>query len=143
MAKTKTKSEGEAAVVAHIAKVENPKRRKEAEDLNEIFQEITGFKPRLWAGRMIGYGQYDYTYESGHSGTWLATGFAVGARQLTFYILPGYTDFAEIMQRFGKHKHGKSCIYVSHLEDVDRDALRDLVQAGLKDLNALFPVQPT
>ncbi len=138
-----TTSEDESAALAHIAAVENPKRRKEAEALDQIFRAITGFRPRLWSGRMIGYGSYDYEYSSGHSGTWLATGFAVGARQLTIYILPGYTDFTEIMARFGKHRHGKSCIYVSHLEDVNQDALRDLVQAGLKDLNALYPVQPT
>ena len=128
---------------AHIAAIADPSRKAEAERLDRIFRDVTGFAPRLWSGRMVGYGQYDYTYDSGHSGTFLATGFATAKRHLTIYILPGYTPFPEIMARLGPHRHGKSCLYITRLEQIDETALRDLIRAGLDDLATRWEVQPT
>ena len=92
---------------------------------------------------MIGYGAYDYTYDSGRSGTCLATGFAVAPRQVTIYIMPGYTPFPGIMARIGKHRMGKSCLYLTHLDDADENTLRELIRAGLDDLATRWPVRPT
>lgn len=128
---------------AHIAAIEPERRRDEARRLDAIFREVTGFSPQLWSGRMVGYGKYDYTYETGHSGTSLATGFAAAPRQLTIYILPGYTPFPEIMARLGPHRHGKSCLYLTRLERIDEGALRDLIRAGLDDLATRWKIQPT
>ena len=130
-------------VDVYIEAIEPERRRDEARRLDALFREVTGYRPKLWSGRMIGYGQYDYTYPTGHSGTSLATGFAVAARQLTIYILPGYTPFPEIMARIGKHRHGKSCLYLTRLSDADENALRDLIRAGLDDLGSRWPVAPT
>ena len=127
---------------AHIAAISDPVRRAEAPRLDAIFREVTGFAPRLWSGRMIGYGAYDYTYESGHSGTSLATGFAAAPRQITLYIMPGYAAFPEIMARLGRHRTGKACVYLARLDAVDEGALRDLIRAGLDDLATRWRVRP-
>ncbi len=129
-------------VAAYIAAIEDPRRKAEAEALDEIFREVTGFQPQLWSGRMIGYGAYDYTYDTGHSGTWLATGFAVSARQVTLYIMPGYTEFPEIMARLGTYRAGKACVYLTRLERADPEALRDLIRAGLENLGTRWPIRP-
>ncbi len=130
-------------VMAHIEAIEPDRRRDEARALDAIFQDVTRYAPKLWSGRMIGYGQYDYTYDSGHSGTSLATGFAMSARQITIYIMPGYTPFPEIMARIGKHRTGKCCLYLTRLEHADEGALRDLIRAGLDDLGSRWTVSPT
>ena len=128
--------------MAHIAGIENPGRKAEAETLDRLFRDVTGFAPQLWSGRMIGYGRYDYTYPTGHSGSSLATGFAVAPRQLTIYVLPGYTPFPDIMARLGKIRHGKSCLYIPRLDRIDETALRDLIRAGIDDLATRWPVLP-
>ncbi len=128
---------------AYIEAIADPARQSEARSLDRLFREVTGFLPRLWSGRMIGYGSYEYTYDSGHGGTSLATGFAIAPRQVTLYIMPGYAPFPEIMARIGKHKRGKSCLYLTRLADADETALRDLIRAGLDDLATRWPVRPT
>ena len=128
---------------AHIAAIADPARRAEAQRLDAIFREVTGFAPRLWSGRMIGYGAYDYTYDSGHSGTSLATGFAAAPRQITLYIMPGYAAFPEIMARLGRYRTGKACVYLARLDAVDEAALRELIRAGLDDLAARWTIRPT
>ena len=93
----------------------------------------------MWGPSLIGYGTYDYTYKSGRTGQFLATGFGPRNANLALYIVPGYTDFAPLMARQGKHKKGKACLYV-YKADVDLDVVAELVQAGLDDLGKRWPV---
>ena len=121
-----------------------PERRQdEARDLDALYRDVTGWAPRVWGRNMIGYGQYAYTYDSGRSGEFMATGWGIGARQISLYILPGYSDFPDIAARLGKHKRGKSCWYLTKLDAADPEALRDLIRAGLDDLASQWPVTPT
>ena len=120
----------------------DPAKRTEATRLDALFCETTGWSPRLW-GKMIGYGQYHYTYDSGRSGDFFATGFNIRARDISLHILPGYTDFPDIAARLGPHKRGKSCWYIPSLDRVDTDALQDLIRAGLDNLRQLWDIKPT
>lgn len=117
-------------------------RQAEAKRLLTIFAEETGFVPQNWSG-MAGYGRYDYTYDSGHSGSSFATGFAPRKAELVIYILPGYGDFSGILAELGKHRLGKSCLYLKRLDQVNEDALRRLIRAGLADLGKRWVIHPT
>lgn len=132
-----------ASVDDFIAGVLPDRRRRDAEELNRIFQEVTGWTPQMWGPSIIGYGQYHFRYDSGREGDFLATGFAPRKANSVIYIMPGYADFQSILERLGKHKLGKSCLYINKLEDVDTAVLRELIQAGLADLATRWPVQPS
>ena len=142
MAENKTK-QTEQNVMDFILQVEPERRRADALILLEIFTELTGFTPRMWGASIIGFGSYHYTYESGHQGDSPATGFSPRKANQVIYIMPGYTNFSEILDRLGKYKKGKSCLYINKLADVDLDVLRQLITAGLTDLNAKWPVRPS
>ena len=123
--------------------IPNADRRAGARVLDALFQRVTGWQPKLWGSKLIGYGQYHYRYASGREGDFLATGFAPLAAKFSIHILPGYTAFPEINARLGKAKWGKSCLYVNKLADIDLAARQDLIRAGLVDLEKHWPVQPT
>lgn len=142
MSDNKTKPTGED-VTAILESVEPKRRSVDALELDRIFRETTGFSPVHWTGGIIGYGSYDYTYKSGRSGTFLATGFAPRKANLVVYIMPGYADFADILADLGKHKLGRSCLYLNKLADVDEEVLKRLIKAGLTDLGKHWPVRPT
>ena len=122
--------------------ITDPKKRAEAERLDAIFQDVTGWKPKLWRN-MIGYGEYHYKYATGREGDFLATGFNIRARDISLHILPGYSEFPEIAERLGKHKRGKSCWYIPSVDAVDENALRDLIRAGLDDLAKFSEIKPS
>lgn len=128
---------------AFLAGVEPEGRRDDARRLDRIFREETGFDPVLWGSSIIGYGRYDYTYASGHSGQTLATGFAPRKANMVVYIMPGYADFGGILKDLGKHKLGKSCLYLGRLKGINETALRQLIRAGLDDLSARWDIRPT
>ncbi len=131
------------SVEAFIAAIEHPVRRADAEVLNALFQNVTGWKPRMFGPTIIGYGSYDYTYESGHSGTCQATGFSPRKANQVLYIMPGYQDFGHILDRLGKHKLGKACLYINKLADVDLDVVSEIIRAGLDDLATRWPITST
>lgn len=141
MAKNKTQAT-QADVTAFLEAVPHPTRRADALVLDELFRQITGWSPRLWGSSIIGYGRYHYRYDSGREGDFLATGFSPRKANLTIYIMPGYADFSSILSRLGKHKIGKSCLYVNKLADINVATLEELIRAGLDDLRSKWSVTP-
>ncbi|MFM2357166.1 MAG: hypothetical protein RLZZ528_2902 [Pseudomonadota bacterium] len=129
-------------VADFIAAVEPETRREEAQALDALFRKVTGFHPKMWGPTIIGYGRYTYRYESGHGGEMCATGFSPRAKEISIYILPGYQDYQPFLNRLGKHRTGKSCLYVKRLPDIDMAVLGELIAQGVKDLSALWPVEP-
>lgn len=90
---------------------------------------------------MIGFGEYDYTRSNGDYGTYFATGFSIRKSGPTIYIMPGYNDYATILEKLGPHKLGKSCLYLKSLKGVDLDVLSKLITTGLKDLKKTHVVR--
>ncbi len=131
------------SVQAFLSTVQPTMKAEDARTLDRLFRETTGFEPVMWEPSIVGYGRYHYRYKSGREGEFLATGFSPRKAALSIYIMPGYTDFRDILRRLGKHKLGKSCLYVNKLADIDLDVLGELICAGLKDLERHWPVQPT
>lgn len=130
------------AVGAFLAGVEPPRRAEDGLRLDRLFRDVTGYEPCMWGPSIVGYGRYHYVYASGREGDFLATGFSPRKAALSIYIMPGYADFGTILDRLGKHRIGKSCLYVNKLADIDLDVLAELIRAGLAELETHWPVLP-
>ena len=130
MAKAENKTKPtEVTAADYLAAVEPDKKREEAHILDQLFQKVTGWSPVMWGPSIIGYGSYHYKYESGREGDMCATGFSPRKANHSLYIMPGYTDFEDILARLGKHSMGKACLYIKKLDDVDLDVLAELIEA--------------
>ena len=121
-----------------IAATEDGQRKKDAEVLLKWMTKVTGLKPRMWGPSIIGFGRYAYTYDSGHSGEMCMTGFSPRKANLVLYILPGYVDMTDKLARLGKHKTGKSCLYINKLADVDMKVLEEIVNHGLAHVRKTY-----
>lgn len=141
MADTKTQPT-EQTPRAFLDSVTPERRREDSLRLLELFERVTGFDPVMWGPSIIGFGRYEYRYESGRTGEFLATGFSPRKANLSVYIMPGYADFSPILARLGKHKTGKSCLYINRLADIDESVLEALIRAGLADLAQKWDVFP-
>lgn len=124
----------------YVAAVEHKTRRADAEVLLDLFAKVTGKRPKMWGPSLIGYGKYHYKYDSGHEGDMLATGFSPRKANLVLYIMPGYEDLSDELSRLGKHKMGKSCLYVNKLADVDMDVLEEIIVRGWKTMHERYEV---
>jgi hypothetical protein len=142
MRESKTK-ETDVSVDDFINVIAHEGKRADAHRLNAIFQDVTGWQPRMWGPTIIGYGSYDYTYTSGCEGDCLAPGFSPRKARHSLYIMPRYQDFGDILERIGKYKMGKACLYINKLADVDEAVVREIIRAGLDDLATKWDVTPT
>lgn len=126
---------------AFLKTLTHDRRRAEAFELLDLFSDVTGFKPVMWGPSIVGFGRYHYRYDSGREGDFLATGFAPRSSNFSIHIMPGYQDYSEILARLGKHKIGKSCLYVNKLADIDLEVLRELIARGIRDLDKIWAVE--
>ena len=110
-----------------LAAIEHPTRQQDALDLADLMTEVTGEPPAMW-GPILGWGRYDYTYKSGHSGSFCRVGFAPGKQRLSLYCLQDAPGAKALLAKLGKHKAGVGCVYVNTLGDVDRGVLRQLIE---------------
>lgn len=116
-------------------------RREEAVALQELFATLTGQQPVVWAGRIVGYGTYEYHYPSGHSGVAPELAFATGPREHTLYLTEDFAQrWPDLLSRLGKHRASKVCLYLPRLTDIDLDALTDLLKQSLAVTRSESPV---
>lgn len=133
MAELKTQPTDES-VVAYLNSVENERRREDSFQVLQLMKEITGEEPQMWGDSIVGFGSYHYKYASGRQGDWFITGFAPRKQALTLYIMSGFDDYDALLDDLGKHRTGKSCLYINKLDDVDMDVLRELVRKSAEHM---------
>lgn len=131
MAEPKTK-ETAASVDAFLEKIADEERRDDCRAVVEIMRAVTKEEPKMWGANIVGFGRYLYKYDSGREGEWPITGFSPRKGDLTLYITGGFDSFSDLMPRLGKHKTGKSCLYIKRLSDVDLKVLKKLVARSVK-----------
>jgi hypothetical protein len=104
-------------------------RRAEADELLALHAEIGGEPPVVWAGRIIGFGEYEYRYESGH-----------GGRRHTIYLPDHFSErWPGLMANLGTYRASKVCLYLTRLTGVDRSVLRALLERSLEDTLSQLP----
>lgn len=126
----------DASVEAFLNAVENEQKRQDAFAILQLMTEITGEKPVLWGSSIVGFGSYHYKYATGREGDMPITGFSPRKQNLTLYIMGGFENYEELLQRLGKHSTGSSCLYVKKLKDIDLDVLRELVTQSVNYMKA-------
>jgi len=131
VAENKTKPT-KGSVTSFINSIEDKQKRLDARKLAAMMRKATGSRAKMWGANIVGFGEYHYQYDSGREGDFMITGFSPRKQALTVYIIPGFKRFESIMNKLGKYKTGKSCLYIKRLADVDEKALRRLIDGSVK-----------
>lgn len=138
MSDVKTKK-NEASVEGFLKSVENEKRREDSFVVLDLMKEVTGEKPTMWGTSIVGFGSYHYKGASGREGDWMKVGFSPRKQSMTLYIMDGFGSYDSLLNKLGKYKTGKSCLYINKLEDVDQTVLRELVKQSFKSMSGASP----
>lgn len=138
MSENKTRPTDQS-VLDFLNSVDHKTRRADGLALLEMMEEVTGEEAVMWGSSIVGFGSYHYQYESGREGDMPLVGFSPRKQSMTVYIMPGFDDYEAQLAELGKHKIGKSCLYINKLADVDENVLRRLIASSyehMKDTNA-------
>lgn len=131
MAEPKTRPNNKS-VKQFLTGIEHEQRRKDGLAMLDIMSKLSGMEARMWGDSLIGFGSYHYKYASGREGDWFLTGFSPRKQNLTLYIMDGFEEYEALMQQLGKHKTGKSCLYINKLEDIDLKVLKKIIKLSIK-----------
>ena len=116
-----------------LARVPDKERREDARRLCAMMQEITGEPPAMWGTSIIGFGTYHYRYASGREGDSALASFSPRGQHLAIYLTGEFGNRYQLaLARRGRHKTGKGCLYIGRLDDVDHDALRELIDRSAR-----------
>ncbi len=139
MAELKTRP-NDKSVTQFLASLENEKRKADAFTLLALFERVTQRPAVMWGDSIVGFGSYEYSNSSG-SYDWMMTGFAPRKQNSTIYIMQGFDDYAADLQRLGKVKTAKSCLYITNLSKIDLDELEKFLTKVVADMEAKYPCQ--
>ena len=134
----KTK-ESSKSVEKFLKSVKDERMRDECGQIVDWMKKATGKEPKMWGDSMVGFGTYHYKYASGREGDWFLTGFSPRKTNISLYFLAGFDKYEDLMDRLGKYKTGKGCLYVKTLEDIDAKTLKTLIKKSLADMKKLYP----
>jgi hypothetical protein len=129
MSQNKTRPNTTSAT-SFLDSVEDEIQRRDSHTLISIMKGITGEEPVMWGPSIIGFGSYHYKYDSGREGDMMLTGFSPRKQSLSLYIMAGFTKYEALLQKLGKHKTGKSCLYIKRLSEINTDILMELIKAS-------------
>lgn len=142
-AKNKTVPSG-LRIEDYLAAITDEARSADCERLHVIMSELSGWPAKMWGAKLssaiAGYGEYHYKYDSGREGDAPRLGFSSRAQNISIYIMPGYEELGDELSRLGKHKIGKSCLYIKRLSDIDEIALREIITKSLDIMAKKYPL---
>ena len=116
-----------ASVTEFVAGIDDRQQRADAGSVAAMMRRATRKRAKMWGQSIVGYGSYCYKYASGRDGDFMITGFSPRKQALTVYIMPGFSGFKKLLEKLGKYKPGKSCLYIKRLSDVDERILEKLI----------------
>ncbi|MCR9132541.1 MAG: DUF1801 domain-containing protein [bacterium] len=128
------------SVDAYIEAIEHPQRKEDCKTILKLMTEISGREPVMWGSSIVGFGKYHYKYESGREGDMLITGFSNRKQAINLYIMDGFKRHAELLEKIGKFKTGKSCFYIKKLSDIDIDVLSTVISESLKAVEEKYTI---
>jgi Domain of unknown function (DU1801) len=129
----------EIGVNAFIEAVTDERQRAEARKIAAMMERLSGYQAKMWGPSIIGFGSYHYNYESGREGEMCRIGFSPRKGNIVLYLVDGFLGHGELLAKLGKHKTGKSCLYIRRLLDVDETVLEQLCVESLKWMAQKYP----
>jgi len=118
-----------------INSVDDDTRRQDSHKLLAIYEKLTGEPAKMWGSAIIGFGQYYYKSErSRQEGDWMLTGFSPRKQNLSLYFMAGFDDLQPLLDKLGKHKNTRGCLYISKLADIDLNVLKQLIKRSYIDM---------
>ena len=137
MAELKTKQTN-ASVATFIGAIEDKQQRSDAKKLSAMMRAATGSRAKMWGSSIVGFGSYHYKYASGREGDWHLVGFSPRKQNMSIYTMAGFSGCDKLMAKLGKHKTGKSCLYIKNLKDVDETVLRELIDKSVTVMRSKY-----
>ena len=126
------------SVVAFLQAIKDEQQREDSFAIKAMMEKSTGEPAKMWGASIIGFGTYHYVYESGREGDFMKTGFSPRAKNISLYLMTRFSKYETLLSQLGKHKTGKSCLYINKLSDVNLTILHKLIEHSYAKMTSTY-----
>ena len=136
MAEAKTKRTG-ASVEAFLEKTAGD-RKPDCDAIAAMMAKASKAPAEMWGPSIVGFGSYDLV--SGKTvNAWPIVGFSPRKGEIVLYIEPRLLEDEARLAKLGKQRHGKTCLYIKSLADVDAKELGKLIADSVAYMQKKYP----
>lgn len=129
--KKSKKQNDDPAVAKYLSSIEDEQKREDCSALLSLMKELTGERAKMWGQGKVGLGTFHYRGKTSE-GDWFPVGFSARKNDLALYLLCELGKQTTLLESLGKHKIGKSCLYIKRLDDVHLPTLKKLIKKAYK-----------
>lgn len=126
MAKSKSQ-ENDPVVDKFLASVKDDQQRADCLAVFDLMKEVTGEPAVMWGKNKVGFGTIHYRGKTSE-GDWFHVGFSPRKQDLVLYLHCELEKQGTLLEKVGKHKIGKSCLYFKKLEDLHIPTVKKLIK---------------
>lgn len=129
------------AVAEVIESLPSDNKKADAYELLALYERVSGEDAVVWYPNTIGFGQYHYVYDSGHEGDATLLAFSPRKAKISLYLDQDFPEREELLDKLGKIKKAKGCVYVNKLADIDMSVLEELLEKSLAYTKEKYNIQ--
>ena len=129
------------AVAEVIESLPSDNKKADAYELLALYERVSGEDAVVWYPNIIGFGQYHYVYDSGHEGDATLLAFSPRKAKISLYLDQDFPEREKLLDKLGKIKKAKGCVYVNKLADIDMSVLEELLEKSLAYTKAKYDVK--
>jgi len=111
MAKRKAQK-NDATVDKFLASIKDDQQRTDCQNVLELMKEQTGEPAVMWGKAKVCFGRFHYRGKTSE-GDWFHVGFSPRKTDLVLYLHCELEKQGALLEKLGKHKIGKSCLYLT------------------------------
>jgi hypothetical protein len=114
-----------------LAGIKDDQQRTDCLAILDLMQKLTGEPAAMWGKNKVCFGTFHYRGKTSE-GDWFHVGFSPRKQDLVLYLHCELEKQAALLEKLGKHKIGKSCLYIKKFEDVHVPTLKKLIKKAYK-----------
>jgi hypothetical protein len=122
-----------ASVVQFLNAVEDKQQRADSKALDKMMKAVVGCKGAMWGESIVGFGDIELKYASGRELEWFKIGYSPRKGKMSLYLWSTSPKLDKLLEKLGKHKRSKGCLYINKLADVDVGVLQNILELCAKD----------
>ena len=127
MTKKAKATQNDPGVEKFLSSIKDEQRQADCRAVLEVMMGITGESPIMWGKDKVGLGKFHYRGKTSE-GDWFHVGFSSRKQDLALYLHCELDKQGTLLEGLGKHRIGKSCLYIKRLEDVHMPTLKKLIK---------------
>ena len=121
----------DADVDKFLAGIADEQKHADCLSVLGLMKNITGEPAVMWGKAIVGFGSFHYRGKTSE-GDWFPVGFSPRKQNLVLYLHCILEEQTALLEKLGKHKIGKSCLYLKRLDDVHIPTLKKLIKKAYK-----------